>query len=218
MMAKRFLSPQQKSNRRFALRVIKEMLESQDYSSMTEDQKRLFDSLKEFMVRQEKEDYEKEMQYDNFVKRVERDIIMTMQVCQQNSQSKIGTITPQIYSLEHYQNIYGYNPLVALGKGLTISYNDQVANEVFDKCVALDNDQQKYLNTAIDLIKYTDFVPNQYQVHTLNQASKAYNSTCKEKEQKVHPKRILKNFYNVQVSSAKKGNENALTDEQTNVA
>ena len=213
LTAKNFLSLKEKTSRKFAIEMLKKLLQ-QLIEQHCEDTE-LLNSIKEFIGKMEKEEAEQEEQMTQFVTGVERDIIDTMVSSQNHIADDLLTFGGLDSQVELYRNTYGFDPIKAGAQTLAITYNNKLANNMFNACVSMNGNMPKYLGTCLDLIKYTDFVPTPSQVHSLNTASKSYNETCKDSSAKIHPKKELKKFFNVKTGTKEKQSASAYENAQT---
>lgn len=216
MLGKNFLSPREKQSRKFALDYLKKMLQSLSVESASNIQS-IMDNLEKFIKEKEEEEQEKETCFTNFIQNVERNIIATVQLSEERLSDEIVAFAGMDSQVKNYKNAYGYDPIKCSAQALAISYNPKLAKNLFNACVSMDKDIPKYLNTCLDLIKYTNFTPTQNQIHSLNQACKNYNATCQDNKDKIHPKKDLKNFYNVKTSKQSKEATNAYAQTDVNI-
>ena len=197
MMAKNFLSPKEKQSRKFAMDFLKSMLDSLSPDASQEEIARLMDKIKNFIDEKEKEEKEKEEKYSQFINNVERDMIQTIQVAQTRLSEDVASFGGLSSMAQNFKTVYGYDAIKVGTQSLAINYDDKLAKNLFNACVIMDGDKHSNLTNCLNLIKYTDFVPTKLQVHNLNEASRNYNATCSNSADKVHPKKDLKNFFNV---------------------
>lgn len=206
MMGKNFLSPKEKQSRKFAMDLLKEMLSSLSVDPNSDNIRDLMDSIKRLIDEKEKEEEEKEKNYTSFIQNVERSIMDTMKVSQERLADEVNSFAGLDRQVENYKTMYGYDPVKTSLQTLGVVYNEKLARNLFNACVGMDKNKNMYLNTCLDLIKYTDFKPTQPQIHQLNTASKAHNATCQDNKDKIYPKKDLKDFFNIKTQ--KKGKEN----------
>lgn len=203
MAGKNFLSPKEKQSRKFALDRLKDILNAL-MNEQNPSVQNLIDNIKKFIAEKEEEEKEKEEYFSQFIQNVEKDIIQTMKVAQKRLEEDVTTFAGYNSNVENYKFNYGYDPIKSSMQSLAITYDGTLAKNLFDACVIMDKNMPKYLNTCLDLIKYTDYTPSKTQIHSLNESCKGYNSTCENNNDKIHPKRELKKFFNIKTNSKAK--------------
>lgn len=202
LAGKYFISPRQKACRVFAKKVMAKLVQDNLNMNINEQEKELLQALQTFVSHQKLEELKQEEFVENYIKTVEISIIQTMQVAQKRIGSWLQDLNYDNEKVEKFTQDFGYNPIKATGQSLAIAYNDKLANDLFKQCLFLENNKKQNINQAIDLIKYTDFYPSKANVQLLNEQSREFNNTCENEKEKIHPKKILKAFYNIESHSS----------------
>lgn len=198
MAGKCFTSPRERDCRNFSKKIINQLLAKYPSQSLTKEQEELFNALKTFLSHKNLQDIKQEEFVENYIKSVEIEVLKTLTQAQQNTAKTIENLSNDYSSIESFRLSKGFNPIKAVEQSLSISYNDSIAKNLFKKCLMLEGNEKENINSAINLIKYTDFYPSQSEIHLLNEVSKNYNMTMEKESEKIYPKRVLKAFYNVE--------------------
>jgi hypothetical protein len=194
--AKYFLSPCEMDARAYGRNMLEHIIADVDKSKLTGRAKKNYDNF----VKAIAEDKEREnnlQQKNNAKLREDRgETEKLVRKAQKSNVSRLDMCTsiPADATEDRANRVIrsmGFDVISAMYESLAFYYDEKCAQKLYKTCLNMKYNEGKYLKLACDVMRYTEYKPNEADFKVFKDKCTAFNKKCKEDSEKINYKKLL---------------------------
>ena len=195
LFAKYFYSPCERDARMFGRKFLSSIMDTINPEELNAKEKKNYDSILKSIDEDTKKENKQLADFEQTIRDEDKSFVEVNKKAQQRYMSMVDTATCMSpSSAKNFCQSYGFECFNALFTSLCFVYDDKMANKYYNACLEMqpEENDNKYLSLALNLIKYSDFKPSEKQFKTLCDKCKDFNKNCKDVSLHLDPVKTLK--------------------------